>query len=407
VQKFDERERAAVPLRLGPANSLVAVEAGPVRSLGRADPGPVLKVEEGTSVEVTLDGARPPLTLFRSPAAKPGTYLYRAEGSLVAPGDSDAVGPSNRFHGMLVVTPNRSDYWPAADSERFLVLDDLVLGPLVDEAAKLGPLGREGKTGSATNHKLLVNGSSAWETKLSVGEVVRVHLANAAPSRPLRLHLPGANLKLVGSGVGRVELGEFVDEVYLVPGDRAVVDVRFEHHGRYRLENRLPGRSLSAAAFEVGPSVGSTDAWAAYHQLRIDPDLRRLRRTLDDLLARPPDVALSIDLATKSQPAVLVAADGATKLRLTNKACPRRPLQALVHLESERFIVLSRDGAPSRSLAWSDTLLLRAGEVVDVLLEPSEPRTLTFHYRDVDLSGGGIVARLQLGGDHGRTRDDR
>ena len=34
-----------------------------------------------------------------------------------------------------------------------------------------------------------------------------------------------------------------------------------------------------------------------------------------------------------------------------------------------RFLVLARDDAPDTNLVWKDTVLVRAGETVDILLE--------------------------------------
>ena len=38
-----------------------------------------------------------------------------------------------------------------------------------------------------------------------------------------------------------------------------------------------------------------------------------------------------------------------------------------------RFLVLARDGVPDDNLVWKDTVLVRAGETVDILLDVTEP----------------------------------
>lgn len=43
------------------------------------------------------------------------------------------------------------------------------------------------------------------------------------------------------------------------------------------------------------------------------------------------------------------------------------------HGGAGRFLVLSRDSAPEPNLVWTDSLLLRAGPTVDVLLGVSNP----------------------------------
>jgi FtsP/CotA-like multicopper oxidase with cupredoxin domain len=38
-----------------------------------------------------------------------------------------------------------------------------------------------------------------------------------------------------------------------------------------------------------------------------------------------------------------------------------------------RFLVLSRDGKPEENLVWKDTVLIRADETVDILLDVTNP----------------------------------
>ena len=84
-------------------------------------------------------------------------------------------------------------------------------------------------------------------------------------------------------------------------------------------------------------------------------------------------------------------------LRLINDASLRRPRQHLVRLEGGRCVVLSRDGVQERNLAWTDALLLRAGEVVDALVEPTGLQTLQLLVRDVETPAAGGTLRLHVG----------
>ena len=38
-----------------------------------------------------------------------------------------------------------------------------------------------------------------------------------------------------------------------------------------------------------------------------------------------------------------------------------------------RFLILARDDEPEANLVWKDTVLVRAGETVDILLDVSNP----------------------------------
>lgn len=401
MQRVDEGRRETYALRMRPASLVVAGAVVPVLGLEGSVPGPVLKVPEGVSVEVRLDGAGPPVTLFRSPVARPGTYLYRPQRPVVG---AD-VGAAVRLYGLVVVEPSRDGYWPSVDSERFIVLDDLSIGTTGAEPLSSEPALRAHAMLGRTNNTLLANGRTEWEAKVRAGEVVRVHIANAAPTRTFRLRLPGASLKLIGSGAGRVELEEIVDEVRLVPGARAVIDMVFVRPGRHRLENRLPGRSLPVATFDVGPAAGNTQASGAFAQLRENTGFGHLRLAFDELLARSPDATIVTDAVSEVRPAPFAARGGVAKLRLFNRTSLRQPRSTLVRLEGERFIVLSRDGAPNRSFAWADTLLLRAGEVVDLLLEPSAEQTFDFQWRDSELPGASRSVSITACPDAARLRD--
>ncbi|HEX2717419.1 MAG TPA: multicopper oxidase domain-containing protein, partial [Gemmatimonadaceae bacterium] len=62
------------------------------------------------------------------------------------------------------------------------------------------------------------------------------------------------------------------------------------------------------------------------------------------------------------------------KIRLVNEMESDHPMHHPFHVHGAgRFIVLARDGAPDTNLAWKDTVLVRAGETVDILLEVTNP----------------------------------
>ena len=62
------------------------------------------------------------------------------------------------------------------------------------------------------------------------------------------------------------------------------------------------------------------------------------------------------------------------KLRLFNEMAGDHPMHHPFHVHGAgRFLILSRDGEQEPNLAWKDTVLVRAGETVDILLELSHP----------------------------------
>jgi FtsP/CotA-like multicopper oxidase with cupredoxin domain len=62
------------------------------------------------------------------------------------------------------------------------------------------------------------------------------------------------------------------------------------------------------------------------------------------------------------------------KIRLVNEMDSDHPMHHPFHIHGAgRFLVIARDGAPDPNLVWSDTVLVRTGEVVDILLEVTNP----------------------------------
>ena len=62
------------------------------------------------------------------------------------------------------------------------------------------------------------------------------------------------------------------------------------------------------------------------------------------------------------------------KIRLVNEMESDHPMHHPFHIHGAgRFLVLSRDGVVEPNLVWKDTVLVRTGETVDILLDVSNP----------------------------------
>ena len=65
------------------------------------------------------------------------------------------------------------------------------------------------------------------------------------------------------------------------------------------------------------------------------------------------------------------------KIRLANEMDQEHPMHHPFHIHGAgRFLVLSRDGEPEGNFVWKDTVLLRAGQTIDILLGRHQPRPL-------------------------------
>ena len=61
------------------------------------------------------------------------------------------------------------------------------------------------------------------------------------------------------------------------------------------------------------------------------------------------------------------------KIRITNDATSAHPMQHPVHFHGQRFLVLDRNGMQQTNLVWKDTVLVPAGQYVDILLTITNP----------------------------------
>ena len=62
------------------------------------------------------------------------------------------------------------------------------------------------------------------------------------------------------------------------------------------------------------------------------------------------------------------------KIRLVNEMDSDHPMHHPFHVHGAgRFLVLARDGEAEPNLVWKDTVLVRTGETVDILLDVTNP----------------------------------
>ena len=62
------------------------------------------------------------------------------------------------------------------------------------------------------------------------------------------------------------------------------------------------------------------------------------------------------------------------KIRLVNEMDSDHPMHHPFHIHGAgRFLVLARDGVVEPNLVWKDTVLVRTGETVDILLDVTNP----------------------------------
>ena len=150
----------------------------------------------------------------------PGVYWYH-------PHIREDYGQELGLYGNIIVVPAEPEYWPPANRELPLTLDDVLL----DEEGKIAPFSHHETTYVAMGrfgNVLLIGGETDLALRARLGEVMRFYFTDTANTRVFKVGLPGARMKLVGGDSGRHEHEEFVDDVLLAPSERVVVDVLFD-----------------------------------------------------------------------------------------------------------------------------------------------------------------------------------
>jgi FtsP/CotA-like multicopper oxidase with cupredoxin domain len=80
------------------------------------------------------------------------------------------------------------------------------------------------------------------------------------------------------------------------------------------------------------------------------------------------------------------------KIRLVNDMEQDHPMHHPFHIHGAgRFLVISRDGVTESNLVWKDTVLVRAGEIVDMLLDVSNPGLWMAHCHIAEHNQSGMM----------------
>jgi FtsP/CotA-like multicopper oxidase with cupredoxin domain len=221
------------------------------------------------------------------------------------------------LYANILVVPTVPDYWPPADRDFLLTVDDLLveegrIAPFSPTETSYAAMGRFGNV-------FLTSGEPDLHLEARAGEVVRLWLTNTANTRVFNLRLPGARMKLVGGDSGRVEREELVESVVLAPSERAVVDLLVDQPGELALEHHTPDRTYRLATLTVAEDRVASPAAGEFEVLRGAPELAAERQQLDAWLAAPPDKVLAL-VAQMDDPAAMPAGAGPVTY-----ACPMHP----------------------------------------------------------------------------------
>ena len=300
-------------LRIGPVRKTIDGAELRMLAYNGSIPGPVLHVGQGSEITVRVrndgdveatvhwhglrlenqyDGV-PDETQVPIPVG--GTYTCKVRFPDAGfywyhPHIREDFGLEMGLYGTIVVEPADPGYWPAADRELTLTLDDLLV-----EDGHIAPFRRSGPTFVAMGrygNVMLINGETRFSGQAAAGEVVRLYVVNTANTRIFNFAIRGARAKLVGGDSGRYERETITGEVLLAPSERAVLDVLFDTPGKVGLEHRTPDHVYDLGGFTVTDGAPGAAA-RSFGVLRTDPELTAEHQAIGHDTEREPDKVLA------------------------------------------------------------------------------------------------------------------
>jgi FtsP/CotA-like multicopper oxidase with cupredoxin domain len=299
-------------LRIAPVAKRIGGDTVRMLAYNDSIPGPVLEVAEGSEIVVNIENqgdveatvhwhglrlenrydgtheTQTPVEVGERYSARvtfpdPGAYWYH-------PHIREDYGQELGLYGNVLVRPADPDYWPPANRQLPLTLDDILL-----EDGRVAPFSRSETTHVAMGRfgeVLLVNGETDLSLDARLGEVVRTYFTNTANTRTFKVALPGARMKLVGGDSGHVEHEELVEDVTLGPSERIVVDVLFDEPGDLTLEHRTPERVYPLAAIHVSDERIEPSYADEFEVLRTNADMVAERERIGPYFDAEPDKTL-------------------------------------------------------------------------------------------------------------------
>ncbi len=214
----------------------------------------------------------------------PGVYWYH-------PHIREDYGQEMGLYGNILVTPSDPNYWPPANRELPVTLDDILI-----EAGQIAAFRAAETTHVAMGrfgNVMLVAGAPDLSLEAKRGEVVRFYFTNTANTRVFNITLPGVRMKLIGADSGHYEHEQFVEEALLAPSERVVIDVLFEQPGEYTLEHKTPETAYALARIAVSDDLAEPALAEAFNTTRTNSDMVAERERTQPYLSAAPDKTIA------------------------------------------------------------------------------------------------------------------
>lgn len=78
-------------------------------------------------------------------------------------------------------------------------------------------------------------------------------------------------------------------------------------------------------------------------------------------------------------------------MEIFNDPNSMHPMQHPVHIHGQRFVVLTREGEVNNNLQWKDTVLVKTGETVEILVDMSNVGDWMIHCHISEHNSAGMM----------------
>lgn len=332
--------------------------------------------------------------------------------------------------------------------EEVLVLDDILLenhkpAAFGEKAANFAVMGRFGS-------EVLVNGKKYFVLNATAGEPVRLFVLNAANARPFRFAIEDSRLKIVGSDDGFLAAPFFDSGVTLGPSERGIVEVLFEREGDFDLQSQTPSGVIRLGTVRVTAGTVSAETKQQFESLNENTVTKAEFEKIKPFAEGSPDWELELDLRWPAMDAMMQGMSGGMmgmhqsddgiewddymqvmnaqtttdnaawivrdkktgkenedlvlsakkgeikKIRFTNVEGASHPMQHVMHLHGNRFIVLEKDGVKNEHWAWKDSVMVPTNSTMDVLVEFSNEGDWMLHCHIAEHLEAGMMTKVKV-----------
>ena len=341
------------------------------------------------------------------------------------------------LYANILVEPSIDTRNPV-QQEALLMIDDILLedGKNVGygkDHANFALMGRFGNT-------MLINGQTDYRLNVKQGETIRLYITNAANTRPFNLSIENTQLKIVGSDLGLYEKEIVSDHVVIGPAERYSIEVTFGSPGIYKIRNinmwdqyemgsiavSSSNENFKSAPDERGEASNDIRSYQQYFDKPVDEEIRLGLETnhgmmgsmmggMKDMHSVSPieweDTMMNMNSMTTSRMLTWFLEDKKSKarnmdltyqfkkgdvkkIRFVNDKKSDHPMQHMIHLHGQRFLVLEEDGKKNEDLVWKDTFLIASGSTVDILLDASNPGQWMMHCHIAEHLEAGMMGQF-------------